>query len=123
MKGIIYRTVRTAPQFESDIWLVLLALASYLAWIFAKLGRRFRRNEVRTPTRGASLGTAVCFPAAARSSESLDKLLCAAADEQLVLYQQGWGHDNTYSARAHEFGNGGQQVDGEYEQVNYRHGR
>jgi hypothetical protein len=32
----------------------------------------------------------------------------AAADEQLVLYQQGFGHDNTYSARAHEFGNGGQ---------------
>jgi hypothetical protein len=47
----------------------------------------------------------------------------AAADEQLVLYQQGFGHDNTYSARAHEFGNGGQQVDGEYEQVNHRHGR
>ena len=25
------------------------------------------------------------------------------------------GHDNTYSARVHTFGNGGQQVDGEYE--------
>ena len=36
---------------------------------------------------------------------------------------QGFGHDNTYSARAHEFGNGGQQVDGEYEQVNHRCGR
>jgi hypothetical protein len=47
----------------------------------------------------------------------------AATDEQLVLYQQGLGHDNTYSARAHEFCNGGQQVDGEYEQVNHRHGR
>jgi hypothetical protein len=32
----------------------------------------------------------------------------AAADEQLVLYQQGFSHDNTYSARAHEFGNRGQ---------------
>jgi hypothetical protein len=29
---------------------------------------------------------------------------------------QGLGHDNTYSARAHEFCNCGQQVDGEYEQ-------
>jgi hypothetical protein len=37
----------------------------------------------------------------------------AATDEQLVLYQQGLGHDNTYSARAHEFGNRGQQVDGD----------
>jgi hypothetical protein len=39
----------------------------------------------------------------------------AAADEQLVLYQQGFGHDTTYSARAQEFGKGGPQVDGEYE--------
>ncbi len=29
----------------------------------------------------------------------------------------GFGHHNTYSARAHEFCNGGQQVDGEDEQV------
>jgi hypothetical protein len=47
----------------------------------------------------------------------------AAADNQLVLHQQGFGHDGAYSARAHEFGNSGQQVDGEYEQVNHRHGR
>ena len=46
----------------------------------------------------------------------------AAAEEQLLLYQQGFGHYNTYSARAHEFCNGGQQVDGEYEQVNHRMG-
>ena len=39
----------------------------------------------------------------------------AAAVEQLALHQQGFRHDNTYSARAHKFGNGGQQVDGEYE--------
>jgi hypothetical protein len=43
----------------------------------------------------------------------------AAADEQLLLYQQEFGHDNTYSARAHEFCNGGQQMNGEYEQVNH----
>jgi hypothetical protein len=28
----------------------------------------------------------------------------AAADERLVLYQQGFGHDGAYSARAHEVG-------------------
>jgi hypothetical protein len=44
----------------------------------------------------------------------------AAADERLVLYQQGFGHDGAYSARAHEVGNGGRQVDGEYEQVNHQ---
>jgi hypothetical protein len=31
--------------------------------------------------------------------------------------------DGAHSARAHEFGDGGQQVDGEYEQVNHRYGR
>jgi hypothetical protein len=46
-----------------------------------------------------------------------------AADDQLVFQQQGFSHDDAYSARAHEFSNGGQQVDGEYEQVNHRHGR
>ena len=30
-------------------------------------------------------------------------------------------HDGAYPARAQEFGNGGQQVDSEYEQVNHRH--
>jgi len=40
-----------------------------------------------------------------------------------VLQQQGFSHDNTYPARAQEFGNGGQQVDGEYEQMNHRHER
>jgi hypothetical protein len=44
----------------------------------------------------------------------------AAADDQLVLQQQGFSHDSTYSAWAHEFGNGGQQMDAEYEQVNHR---
>ena len=29
-----------------------------------------------------------------------------AADDQLVLQQQGFGYDNTYSARTQEFGNG-----------------
>ena len=43
--------------------------------------------------------------------------------DQLVLQQQGFSHDNTYSGRAHEFGNGGQQVDREYERVNHRNGR
>src|SRR5262249_36819755 len=47
----------------------------------------------------------------------------AAADDQLVLQQQGFGHDGAYSARAQEVGNGGQQVDSEYEQVNHRPGR
>jgi hypothetical protein len=47
----------------------------------------------------------------------------AAADDQLVLQQRGFGHDRAYSAGAHEFGNGGQDVDGEYKQVNHRPGR
>jgi ubiquinone biosynthesis protein len=46
MKGIIYRTVRAAPPFETDTWLVLLALDAYLGWTFAKLRRRFRRKEI-----------------------------------------------------------------------------
>ena len=45
---------------------------------------------------------------------------CATADEQLVLEQQGFGHDGAYPARAQEFGDGGQQVDGEYKQVHHR---
>ena len=32
------------------------------------------------------------------------------------------GYDSAHSARAHEFGDGGQQVDGENEQVNHRYG-
>ena len=47
----------------------------------------------------------------------------AAADDQLMLQQQGVRHEGPYSARAHEFGNGGQQMDGEYEQANHRPGR
>jgi len=46
MKGIIYRAVRAVPAFETDTWLLLLALDAYLGWTFAKLGRRFRRTEV-----------------------------------------------------------------------------
>ena len=34
-----------------------------------------------------------------------------------------FGHDGSHSARAHEFGYGGQQVDGENEQVNHRYRR
>ena len=30
-----------------------------------------------------------------------------------------FGHDDTYSAREREFGNGGQEVDGKYEQVHH----
>jgi hypothetical protein len=37
-----------------------------------------------------------------------------------VLQQQGFGHDSPYAAGPQEFGNGGQQVDGEYEQVNHQ---
>jgi hypothetical protein len=37
----------------------------------------------------------------------------AIADEQLVLEHQGFGYDSADSASAHEFGDGGQQVDGE----------
>jgi hypothetical protein len=46
MKGIVYRGVHAAPKFESDTWLLLLALPAYLAWSFAKLRRRFNRKEV-----------------------------------------------------------------------------
>jgi ubiquinone biosynthesis protein len=46
IKGIIYRAVRAAPAFETDTWLVLLALDAYLGWTFAKLRRRFGRNEI-----------------------------------------------------------------------------
>ena len=46
MRGIIYRAVRAAPAFASDTWLLLLALAAYLGWTFARLRRRFSRNEV-----------------------------------------------------------------------------
>jgi hypothetical protein len=43
--------------------------------------------------------------------------------DQLVLQQQGFSHDNTYSTRAHEFGHGCQRMNGEYEQVKHRPGR
>jgi ubiquinone biosynthesis protein len=46
MKGIIQRAVRAAPAFETDTWLLLLALDAYLGWTFAKLRRRFGRNEI-----------------------------------------------------------------------------
>ena len=46
LKGTIYRAVHAAPAFESDTWLLLLALAVYLGWTFAKLRRRFNRKEV-----------------------------------------------------------------------------
>jgi hypothetical protein len=39
----------------------------------------------------------------------------AAGDDQLVSQQYGFGHDGTYSAGPQEFGNSGEQVDGEYE--------
>jgi hypothetical protein len=39
----------------------------------------------------------------------------AATNDQLVLQQQGLGHDGAYSTRAQNLGNSGQQVDGEYE--------
>jgi hypothetical protein len=37
----------------------------------------------------------------------------ATADEQLVLEHQGFGYDSADPAPAHEFGEGGQQVDDE----------
>jgi ubiquinone biosynthesis protein len=46
MKGIVRRIVRAAPAFESDTWLLLLAVDAYLAWILGKLGQRFGRHEV-----------------------------------------------------------------------------
>jgi hypothetical protein len=36
-----------------------------------------------------------------------------------MLQQDGFSHDGPYSARAHEFGNGGHQVDGEDDKVNH----
>jgi hypothetical protein len=46
-----------------------------------------------------------------------------AADDQLVLQQDGLSQDGAHAARAYEFGDSDQQVDGEYEQVNHRHRR
>jgi ubiquinone biosynthesis protein len=55
MQGIIFRAVHAAPAFGTDTWLLLLALAAYLGWTFARLRRRFNRKEVdRT---GAALST------------------------------------------------------------------
>ena len=36
---------------------------------------------------------------------------------------KGFRYDGAHSARAHEFDDGGQQVDGKNEQVNYRYRR
>jgi len=41
------------------------------------------------------------------------------ADNQLVFQQYGFSHNGAHSARAHDFGDGGQQVDGEYEKVTH----
>lgn len=46
MKGFINKAVRAAPAFETDAWLLLLALDAYLGWTFAGLRRRFGRNEI-----------------------------------------------------------------------------
>jgi hypothetical protein len=46
MKGFINQAVRAAPAFETDAWLLLLALDAYLGWMFARLRRRFGRNEI-----------------------------------------------------------------------------
>jgi hypothetical protein len=50
------------------------------------------------------------------------------ATERLVnsIFVRGFnspGYDGAHSARAYEFGDGGQKVDGENEQVNHRYGR
>jgi hypothetical protein len=47
----------------------------------------------------------------------------SAADEQLLLQQQGFSHNGAYSVGAHELGDGAQQLDSEYKQVNHRHRR
>jgi predicted dinucleotide-binding enzyme len=47
------------------------------------------------------------------------RTLARAGIEATISNSRGRAH----SARAHEFGDGGQQVGGEYEQVNHRHGR
>jgi ubiquinone biosynthesis protein len=54
MRGIIYRSIRAAPSFGTDTWLLLLALVAYLGWTFAKLRKRFDRKEVDRPS--AALG-------------------------------------------------------------------
>jgi ubiquinone biosynthesis protein len=47
--GIVRRTVHAAPAFETDTWLVLLAIDTYLGFTFAQLRRRFRIKEMRRP--------------------------------------------------------------------------
>jgi len=44
-----------------------------------------------------------------------------AANDQLVFQQYRFSHNGAHSTRAHDFGDGGQQVDGEYEKVNHRY--
>jgi ubiquinone biosynthesis protein len=45
-KGIIEWTVRAAPAFGTDTWLLLLALVAYLGWTFSRLRQHFRLSEV-----------------------------------------------------------------------------
>src|SRR5271169_3495239 len=78
-----------------------------------KLGKPADRDEQRCKAQNEAIGRIQVRCPPPRST----------TDEQLLLQQQGFSHDGAYSAGAHELGDCGQQMDGEYEQVNHRHRR
>ena len=45
MPDTLARMLQAAPMLESDVWLLLLAVAAYLGWTFEKLRQRFARSE------------------------------------------------------------------------------
>jgi ubiquinone biosynthesis protein len=46
MPDTLARMLQAAPMLESDVWLLLLAVAAYLGWTFEKLRQRFARSEI-----------------------------------------------------------------------------
>ena len=46
MKGIVARVVHGVPAYETDTWIIILGVLTYMAWTFAKLRQRFIRKEI-----------------------------------------------------------------------------
>jgi ubiquinone biosynthesis protein len=46
MKGIVARVVHGVPAYQTDAWIIILGVLTYMAWTFAKLRQRFIRKEV-----------------------------------------------------------------------------